>query len=294
MKVIRAKSAGFCFGVSLALRRLDMEIERREALQEQCPWRIITLGPIIHNPLVMDAYAAKGVLCCDDTSLIKQGDRVIIRAHGVPQELEQELVATGAIIVDATCPKVKKAQLAIAGKAGKGKTLLLFGEKDHPEVRGLVSYAHNEAIVFSSLEELEALPLDASTDYYLAAQTTQDKEIFEMAKSVLEQRLGKKPVALSTICNATRKRQEEAIAVAKQVDAMVVVGGLNSGNTRRLADVAMAQGIPAYHVEKVEDLPAEVGLGCTSIGLTAGASTPDDHICEMQAVLSFMKGAEEK
>ena len=291
MHVIRAESAGFCLGVSLALQHLDKALSARATASRQAPTpnealpRLITLGPIIHNPLVMDEYAQKGVLCLDDLDGILPGDQVVIRAHGIPREVEARLKAIGAAIVDATCPKVKKAQLAIAGQSSLGKILLLFGEADHPEVQGLIGYANGRAHVFGSLQELEELPLDAGKDWFLAAQTTQDRGAFEEAARLVRRRLGRDIPVLSTICNATRTRQEEAEALAAQVDIMVVVGGRNSGNTRRLVEVAAARGTPVVHVEQASDLDPRQFVGLAVVGLTAGASTPERHIADVESRL---------
>lgn len=231
MDVIRAKTAGFCMGVGLALQKLDT------ALEQPCEGRTCTLGPIIHNPQVLADYEALGVFCAQDPSQLNATDRVLIRAHGITRQVEEAVRATGADVVDATCPKVKRAQLAIERATRDGEELLLFGEADHPEVRGLVSYAHGPAHVFGSRDELAALHVDPERSYVLASQTTQDRSVFEQLEKELRDRLPRLKV-LATICDATRERQEEARSIAAQVDAMVVVGGRQSGNTRRLADLA--------------------------------------------------------
>ena len=273
MEVIRAGTAGFCMGVSLALQKLEAALRERTADTE----RICTLGPIIHNPQVQEEYAAKGVARLDDPEQARPGDVVVIRAHGVTRQTEERLRAGGARVLDATCPKVKKAQLAIARATAYGAVLLLFGEADHPEVRGLVSYAGGPAHVFGGMEELTALPLPVDRPYVLASQTTQDRALFGTIEAYLLERLRKLTV-LATICDATRERQEEARNIASRVDAMVVVGGRDSGNTRRLADVARAAGIPTYHVERVDELQADLFAQNRRAGLTAGASTPKSLI----------------
>ncbi len=279
MQLIRAKSAGFCMGVSLALRALDA------VLAEGAKGRIFTHGPIIHNPLVIADYAAKGVIGSEDPSAAGPGDMVIIRAHGVPREVEERLHASGADIRDATCPKVKKAQLAIAEQSAQGRTLLLFGETDHPEVRGLISYAGNRAKIFGSLAELEGIYLNPTEDWFLAAQTTQEQTAFERAAEIVRRRLGRDIPVPATICAATRTRQEEAEALAARVEAMVVVGGKNSGNTRRLAEVAAARCPAVLHVEQADELDPTFFAGRRRVGLTAGASTPERHIAEVEARL---------
>ncbi len=288
MKVIRAKTAGFCLGVSLALRRLDTALEAAAAAPRG---RLATLGPVIHNPRVIAAYAARGVICLDDPAAAMAGDTLLIRAHGVPCTVERDLAARGTTILDATCPKVKKAQLAIAAQREAEEdaaVLLLFGEADHPEVRGLVSYAGGRAFVFSSLAELEALPLERTGWYYLAAQTTQDVEAFAAVEEALRIRLNRDFPVLRTICDATRKRQEEVIRLAGTVDVVVVVGGSNSGNTKRLAEVAAGRGVPSILIEGADELRPEMFAGVTVAGLTAGASTPAEHIDAVHARLMLL------
>lgn len=288
MQVIRAKTAGFCFGVSHALTLLDKQIETLAALQANgtpAP-RLITLGPIIHNPLVMEAYAQKGVVCLETVESIQPNDHVVIRAHGIPIATEEHLRSIGAVIIDATCPKVKKAQNAIAQhQTTYGGTLLLFGEVYHPEVQGLLSYANPDAIVFESLEELQKIPLAPHAQYFLAAQTTQDKAVLQQIITYLTQQLQTELPVLETICTATHNRQDEVMSLATQVSAMVVVGGLNSGNTKRLAEIAAAHNIPTTHIEKIEDINPSFLQNVTTVGLTAGASTPNQHIDAAQTFL---------
>ncbi len=280
MNVIRAKTAGFCMGVSLALQKLDTALDESTTCIGKINdprGRICTLGPIIHNPQVLAFYEAKGVACVRDAAELLPDDRVIIRAHGIPRQEEERVRASGARVVDATCPKVKKAQLAIARATRAGATLLLFGEADHPEVRGLVSYAHGPAHVFGSPEELAELRLDSGHTHVLASQTTQDRETFTALEAALRARFPGLTV-LSTICDATRERQEEARSIASSVDVMVIVGGRQSGNTRRLADVAALSGIDTFHVESADELDAKRFAQKTRAGLTAGASTPKSLI----------------
>ena len=280
MNVHRAKTAGFCMGVSLALQKLNTALERSMGQgmgQDTGAGRICTLGPIIHNPQVLAEYEARGVVCVKDPAQLRQDDVAVIRAHGITREVEQALCASGATVVDATCPKVKKAQLAIARATSQGASLLLFGEEDHPEVRGLISYACGPAHVFGNAEELAALPLDPAQPYVLASQTTQDREIFTAIHKSLGSSLNNLTV-LSTICDATSERQEEARNIASSVDVMVIVGGRQSGNTRRLADVAALSGIATYHVESAEELESENFANKPRVGLTAGASTPKSLI----------------
>ena len=287
MRIVRAKTAGFCMGVSLALRQLDAALKTHKntgALRSGS--RLATLGPVIHNPRVISEYEDLGVVCLDSTAETHSGDLVLVRAHGVPKEEEQDLLHRGATVIDATCPKVKKAQLTIAAEREKcGATLLLYGEKDHPEVKGLVSYADNDARVFLSREEFEAVALDPARDYFLAAQTTQDILGFEVICARASERLGHAIPTLQTICDATRKRQAEVLELTREVELLVVVGGSNSGNTRRLAEVAEGRGIPALRIEDASELDPARLKAFSVVGVTAGASTPAKHIDDVEAWL---------
>jgi 4-hydroxy-3-methylbut-2-enyl diphosphate reductase len=277
MKILRAQTAGFCMGVDLALKKLAALIGQESP--------IITFGPIIHNPQVLAEYAAKGVRTLEDPADIPSGTTVVIRAHGIPEPVRRALLDQGARLVDATCPRVKKAQTLIAAQARQDKVLLLFGEEDHPEVKGLLSYATAGAHVFGSMDELAALSLPHGPTYFLAAQTTQDEQEFLRIREYLVERFGEGLTVLSTICDATRNRQQEAMDLAAQVDCMVVVGGRDSGNTRRLAQVARAAGPACFHVETADELSPDMLAGKRTIGLTAGASTPKKIIDHVQKVL---------
>lgn len=285
MKVLRAQTAGFCMGVGLALQTLDKALARKaDAVHDEPAHRLFTYGPIIHNPQVLEVYAQLGVIVTESLADIHPGDEVVIRAHGIPRQEEDLLRTRGAVIRDATCPKVKQAQLAIAKATEQGQTLLLFGEAEHPEVRGLVSYAGGMVHIFESLEALAALPLAAGQGWVLAAQTTQDQAEFARIGEYLHGLLGELPV-LRTICQATGKRQDEVLTLAATVDGLVVVGGKTSGNTRRLAALARERGVETWHIETPDELPLDALRGKACLGLTAGASTPREIIDKTQAVL---------
>lgn len=287
MKIIRAKTAGFCMGVSLALRRLDAALKVYRETKTR--GRLATLGPVIHNPRVIAEYGAQGVVCLKTPEEALEGDTVLIRAHGVPREVEERLLARGATVVDATCPKVKRAQLAIAAERERtGGTLLLYGEEDHPEVQGLISYAGNDAHAFLDLRELEAITLIPEKEYFLAAQTTQDTVGFAPVCERVKERLGHDVPILNTICDATQKRQAEVLALSESVEMLVVVGGSNSGNTKRLADVAEGRGVPAIRIEDVTELSADMFATIKVVGLTAGASTPSAHIDSVETWLTSL------
>lgn len=280
MDVYRAKTAGFCMGVSLALQKLDAALQDADGSEA----RLCTLGPIIHNPQVLRDYEKKGVVCVHSPAELQRSDVVVIRAHGISRHMESQVRQRGVRVVDATCPKVKKAQVAIARATAHKAALLLFGEAEHPEVQGLLSYAEAAARVFGSQDELHTLCLEPQSAYVLASQTTQDKNLFSSIENALREKLHNLTV-LSTICDATRQRQVEAQTIASQVEAMVVIGGRQSGNTRRLADVAALSGIPTYHVESVAELDKGNFFQKKRVGLTAGASTPKSLIDATEAWL---------
>ncbi|CCH48708.1 4-hydroxy-3-methylbut-2-enyl diphosphate reductase [Pseudodesulfovibrio piezophilus] len=282
MEVILAETAGFCMGVDLALTKLDSLVARANGRP------IYILGPIIHNPQVLKKYAELGVIIAEKPEEVPDGTYLVIRAHGITRQVEAELAERDIIIKDATCPRVKKAQLLIARHTRKGEELLLYGEADHPEVKGLVSYAEDGHFLFESAEELASYPLVKDKSYVLAAQTTQDRALFD----AMTQELAGDPtldiVVLNTICDATKLRQREAKSLSSEVDFMVVVGGFNSGNTRRLAQVAMDNGTPCKHVETVADLDLDELTFYERVGVTAGASTPRHLIDEVLSALEKM------
>ncbi len=285
MHIVRATSAGFCMGVSLALRKLDEMIAQQSKADH-----FYILGSIIHNPQVVSDYEAQGVKTVQSPEEIPPGASVVIRAHGITRQVEASLVERGVQIIDATCPKVKAACLKIEKCTEGGRILLLYGESAHPEVKCLLSYAQGEACVFDSPDQLNADSLDAAGKYCLAAQTTQDKVLFEQLVDKLRAREDLDISIQNTICDATRRRQGEAIELAREVDLFIVAGGYNSSNTRRLAEVIEAQGTKAIHVETAAELSVDELKKYSRIGLTAGASTPKQVIDDIEQLLNSIQG----
>ncbi len=302
MEVIRSGRAGFCMGVALALKKLDDLVEKGG--------HVGTFGPIIHNPFVLEEYAQKGVRCFGSVQAVKEALEpfyafsetvdakesqmrlnLLIRAHGIPHSTEHFLRSLVHVsLMDATCPRVKEAQNSIARATqtedGEPVTLLLFGDANHPEVDGLVSYAKGKYIISPEPEKLvEYAKKNQHEQMVLAAQTTQDRPLFDRIKQELCTVLDKKPVILETICDATKLRQEEALTIAEQVDAMVVVGGKESGNTKRLAELVFSKNIPTVLVESADELVREFFQNVKKVGLTAGASTPKRLVDEAERVL---------
>jgi 4-hydroxy-3-methylbut-2-enyl diphosphate reductase len=264
MKITIAKTAGFCMGVR---RAVEMALDA--ANKEQGP--ICTFGPLIHNPQVLDLLKEKGISVLDEIP-DKATGTVIIRAHGVPPESRDALEKAGFNVIDATCPRVIKVQTIIRKHAREGYGIVIIGDEDHPEVIGLLGYAGNAGHVAHSLEALEALPDFEKA--IIVAQTTQNTAFFEKVRKWAADRHPQYKV-FETICDSTQKRQDEISRLARNVDAVVVVGGHTSGNTQRLAQIARQTGKPAQAVETEAELDSSTLLKARSIALTAGASTPN-------------------
>jgi (E)-4-hydroxy-3-methyl-but-2-enyl pyrophosphate reductase len=264
MKIEIAKTAGFCMGVRRAVE-LALDAPGKHA------GPIYTYGPLIHNPQVLNLFAEKGISVL--TRIPEQGvGTVLIRAHGVPPADKQRLVDAGFKVVDATCPRVIRVQTIIRVHARKGYATIIIGDRDHPEVVGLVGYAGESGHVVSSMAELKALP--AFDQAIIVAQTTQNVRFYEQVKAWATETFPHYKT-FDTICDSTEKRQLEVKQLADRVDAVVVVGGKESGNTRRLAEIAAETGKPAFHVETEEALNDCCLDGVDQVGITAGASTPN-------------------
>jgi 4-hydroxy-3-methylbut-2-enyl diphosphate reductase len=262
MKVILARQAGFCFGVK---RATQMAFEA--AGKDQ---KTYTLGPIIHSPQVVHKLAEMGVKALKNLDSMQNGT-IIIRSHGVASEEINEAVQKNLEIVDATCPFVKKAQEHVKSLSDAGYGVVVVGDADHPEVQGIVSYGGEKVFVVGSGEEVKKLP--KMNKIGVVAQTTQS---FENLKNVVVECLqrGGEIRVFNTICDATAVRQEEAKELAGQVDCMMVVGGFNSANTRRLAEVCAELQPRTHHIETAAEIDAAWFDNVQCVGVTAGASTP--------------------
>jgi len=263
MKILLAQSAGYCFGVK---RATSMAFDAAEHYHQIC-----SLGPIIHSPQLVQKLEEKGVRVIRDVDAIPEG-AVIIRSHGVTARELEGILARELTIVDATCPFVKKAQDHAAILSREGYAVVLVGEADHPEVQGIVSYAR-DGEVFVVADREEAVKLPRKNRIGVVAQTTQS---FDNLRQVVEVCLEKSKElrVFNTICNATAVRQGEARTIAQQVDLMLVIGGFNSANTTRLAQICQEIQPRTYHVETAEQIDAEWFAGVETVGITAGASTP--------------------
>ncbi len=279
MKVIRAEYAGACYGVQ---RALDMALK---AVEEG--GRAYTLGPLIHNPQVVAQLEERGVYAVDDVSQTDESSTVVIRSHGVTPQVKRSIAEHGATCLDATCPHVMRAQKAAALLGSQGRHVIVVGEEGHPEVEGHVAHALESGAEVSVVAVPEDLPADLEGPVGIVVQTTQTRDALEAVIAALEAR-GIEPVVKDTICFATRQRQEAAAALAHDVDAIVVIGGRNSSNTTRLAEICAAACPRTHHVEKPEELDPVWFEGCRVVGVTAGASTPEDQIAAVVARLEAL------
>jgi len=251
---------------------------------------ICTYGPLIHNPHVLSLLKGKGISVLDHIPEHGTGT-VIIRAHGVPPQTKESLEKAGFNVVDATCPRVIKVQNIIHKHAKLGYSSIIIGDQDHPEVIGLLGYAMGNGYVANSIKQLDSLP--AFDKAILVAQTTQDVILFEEIKTWAGSKF---PVykIFDTICDSTSKRQVEVNNMAKSVDAIIVVGGRSSGNTKRLAEIANRSGKPAYHIEAETELDLKSLASARCIGITSGASTPNWIIKRVYRALEGLSLKKEK
>jgi len=266
VKVKVAKNAGFCMGVR---RAMDLVLN---AARDRQPDEIIhTYGPLIHNNQVLEILERRGIRCSKDLAEAKEGGRIAIRAHGIPPQERKAIKERGFKIINATCPRVGKVQGIIKKHSLRGYDIVIVGDDNHAEVIGLKGFANGRAHVLNKPEEVDRLP--PMDKLLVVAQTTQDERAFKTIAGLLEERYPETKI-YNTICDSTHNRQEEVRALCKEVDAMVVVGGRHSGNTKRLAEIATTTGIPTFHIETEEELDRERLQDLKIVGITAGASTP--------------------
>ena len=271
-----SESAGFCWGVERAL-----ELALKAA--DDAPGPVRSLGPLIHNPAVIADLEQRGVNVVSDPDEAGTGT-VILRSHGVPREVKEQLDATDTVVVDATCRFVKSAQDKAAKLHRQGYLVVILGETDHPEVLALRSYAGEDSLVVESPADLPEIL--TSQRVGVVVQTTQSQEHLAELVKYLAPRT-RELLVHNTICSATEQRQTAAMAMADQVDAVIVVGGRNSANTRRLAELCSARQPKTYHVEAASELDPLWFRGIKVVGITAGASTPPDQI---KAVADRLEG----
>jgi len=270
-----ALKAGFCFGVKRAIDMARATLDSKEG-------PIYSLGPLIHNPQVVSCLARMGLKEINDLGEIKEGT-LVIRSHGVGPDLLETAREKGLEIVDATCPNVRRAQDLARELSRENIQVVVVGDKEHPEVQGIIGWTCGKAMVAENPEE--AAELTAAGPIGVVAQTTQPQENFDAVVDILR-KTGAEVRVCNTICNATAERQKAALDLARQVDVMVVVGGKNSANTRKLASLCHASGTRTYHIEEAGQMDPAWFRGVKVAGLTAGASTPDWIIEEVMRRMS--------
>ncbi len=271
LEVITAEEAGFCFGVE---RAIDMVLE---AASENEDLNVYTLGPLIHNPQVVKKLEAKNVKVASSLAEIDSGI-VIIRSHGVAPEIIEQAREKNLKIIDATCPYVKNAQKYAKKLVDEGYQTFIYGDQDHPEVQGIYGASNKKAIIIREKEDLNSIELKARVGF--VAQTTKSPESFRDIINLVITEV-KELKVFNTICNTTDVRQSSAKKLAEDVDIMFVIGGHNSANTTRLAEICTATNTPTYHIETAAEINKEWLSGKNKVGITAGASTPDWLIREV-------------
>ncbi|MGN0720663.1 MAG: bifunctional 4-hydroxy-3-methylbut-2-enyl diphosphate reductase/30S ribosomal protein S1, partial [Anaerovoracaceae bacterium] len=279
-EVLLAENSGFCFGVKQAIEKTEEQIKIKE--KGGISGNIYTCGPLIHNRLVTDDLAARGVGIINSVAEASQGDVIIVRSHGERRNFCEEAQSAGITVVDATCPFVKKIQMLAEKAFEAGKRILIVGDREHPEVKGINGWCESSALIVNSPEEAESVRGD---NIFLVCQTTIKKELLDEITEVLY-RNGVSFEVNNTICSATTLRQKSCRKLSEECDAMVVIGGKDSSNTRKLYQIAKKVCKNAYFIEKIEDLPLHQIKKYNKIGVAAGASTPECVIKEVIATMS--------
>ena len=276
MEITVAKSAGFCFGVQRAVDSVYKELEENSG-------KIYTFGPIIHNEQVVEALNKRGIEVIDTVEQLKKikEGTVVIRSHGVAKEIYDILEQQKLKMVDATCPFVKKIHNIVLDESNNGKTIIIIGNDNHPEVEGIKGWVNGEVIVINKEEQIEKLSLPEQTKACIVSQTTFNHNKFKYLVEIIRKK-GYDITVVNTICNATHVRQVEAQKISSKVDGMIVIGGKNSSNTQKLYDICRNECENTFYVQTVKDLNLHELKSLKSIGITAGASTPKNIIEEVR------------
>ena len=286
MEILLAKDMGFCWGVRRAIDIMEKAADEKG--------EIISLGPIVHNPQVVRELEGRGVRTAGDLS---DGDSlpVAITAHGVGPEVLEDARSRGNEVIDTTCPIVTRSQRWAKKMAEAGFTLVIFGDPNHREVKGVLAWAGANAI---AIQDGDPLPAELPSRLAVISQTTQSPERFAgFVSQLMQEHVGRisELRVINTLCDVTSSQQAAARELAQEVDLVLVVGGRSSANTRHLLDVCKEEGSVAYHVEGPDELKAEWLKGCKSVGVTAGASTPDSAVeavvRQVQRLGAEMEGA---
>lgn len=277
MQVTLAKSAGFCFGVK---RAVDKVYE--EAAGNDVP--VYTFGPIIHNEEVVGDLEKKGVHAVEDLEELKRLPKgvMVVRSHGIAREIYEKIRAEGFEIVDATCPFVLKIHRFVEEYSKKNYRIIIIGNDSHPEVEGIKGWSDPErTVVIQTKEEAEDFSVENDEKICIVSQTTFNYNKFQELVEIIQKK-GYDIVVLNTICNATEVRQKEAAKIAADVDAMIVIGGRHSSNTQKLFEICKKECENTYYIQTLDDLDTRQFQSIDNVGITAGASTPNNIIEEVQ------------
>lgn len=275
MEVILANSAGFCFGVKRAMEKVYEQIDAGK--------KIYTYGPIIHNEEVVKDLEKHGVQVIEgeeELAALKEG-AVVIRSHGVPERICNLIEKNGLECIDATCPFVKRIHKIVEKESAKGNEIIIIGNPGHPEVEGIKGWSKTPAQVIESVQEAENFKADISKPLCIVSQTTFNYNKFQELVEIFQKR-GYNVNVVNTICNATEERQTQAREIAARVDAMIVIGGRHSSNTQKLYEICREKCEATYFIQTLEDLHLELPKTAALVGITAGASTPNNIIEEVQ------------
>lgn len=282
VEVTIAPNAGACFGVVRAIKLGLQASKKSESGKEP----VYSLGPLIHNPKVVQDLKDRGVQTVDDAALIA-GGTAVLRSHGVRREIEKDLKDRGVKLVDATCPLVKKPQRIAQSLGEKGYFLVLVGDEKHPEVKGVLSYfSRPDFLVTYSATDVAKIP-DGTKKIGILAQTTIEVKVLEAVTEACRARFAEVAV-YNTICDATSIRQEEAQSLARSADVMVVVGGRNSSNTKKLEKICKDFDTETHLIEELEEIDPRWFVGKRKIGVTGGASTPMEYVDKVGTYIAEM------
>ena len=270
-----AEHAGFCFGAKRAVDTIYEQIESGG--------RIYTYGPIVHNEEVVKDLERKGVEVIDTEQQIRETSEgtVMIRAHGVPKRIKEMIERQGLECVDATCPFVKRIHDIVEKESAAGKKIVIIGNAGHPEVVGIMDRSKEPAIVIGTLEEARDFTCEDNEEICVVSQTTFNYNKFQDMVEIFMEK-GYNVSVVNTICNATEERQTEAREIAAKVDVMIVIGGKHSSNTRKLYEICMQECANTYFIQTLDDLHLDLPKSVRLVGITAGASTPNNIIEEVQ------------
>ena len=277
MEVVLAKSAGFCFGVKKAMEKVYAQIEENAGVP------IYTFGPIIHNEEVVKELEKKGVTVIESVEELEKVPKgvIIIRSHGVAKAIQEKMEQEGFTCIDATCPFVKRIHKIVEKESSQGRKIIIVGNAGHPEVEGIEGWSLTDTMIIENEEMADLFSASEEDALCIVSQTTFNYNKFKDIVEIITKK-GYDINVVNTICNATEERQTEAKKIASEVDAMIVIGGTHSSNSRKLFEICQKECDNTHFIQTLDDLNLEVPKSVRLVGITAGASTPNNIIEEVQ------------